>query len=110
MKVWVLLGVFILFQIVAGLFFKAGSYYQKYFIHCFLAANAFGISSTWLLMVIYKHMDANTAIAIGMGASFLLTQLLLAVIYGTNMVFYQWVGIILVVFGATLVSLGAKIK
>ena len=108
MKVVLILGIFILFQIIAGVLFKAGSVHQKYFVHCFLVANVFGMSSTWILMVVYKHMDANTAIAIGGGVSFLLTQLLLMAIFGTNMVFYQWAGIVLIVFGTTLVSLGAK--
>lgn len=108
MRVWIILGMFVLFQIIASLFFKAGSVHEKYFVHFFLAANVFGMSSTWILMVVYKYMDANVAIAIGVGVSFLLTQLLLAVIFGTKMVFYQWVGIVLMFCGTTLVSLGAK--
>jgi multidrug transporter EmrE-like cation transporter len=109
MKVWSILGIFILFQIIANMLFKTGSLNNKYFIPCFIIANVFGMSSTWILMLVYKSLDANVAMAIGGGATFLIVQLFLMIFFGTKMVLYQWAGIVLVGSGIALVSLGAKI-
>ena len=108
MKVWVTLCAFIALQIIANLLFKAGSVFQKYYVHCFVIANVFGISSTWILMTVYKHMDANIAMALGGGISFLLVQFFLMALFGTKMAGSQWAGILMVIIGITLVTAGAK--
>jgi len=79
------IGVFCAMQVIAQLFFKWGSTSDSRWLWGFLAGNAFGFSSIWLLMLIYRSMNVNIALGICSGASFLLAQLALAIISLINL-------------------------
>ena len=100
------IGVFWAMQVIAQLFFKWGSTSEARWLWGFIGGNAFGLTSVWLLMVIYKAMNPNVALGIGMGGSFLLSQLALALVFKSEVSFSQWGGVFAIVAGVILLAAG----
>lgn len=92
-------------QIIAQVFFKWGSISKEKWIAGFLLGNLFGFSSMWLLMIMYKIISPNVALALGAGGAFLFTQLVFYLWLKTSLTFLQWMGILGITFGMILVSL-----
>jgi len=104
-----IIAAFCVMQVIAQLFFKYGSTAPERWLAGFIVANLFGASSTWLLMMVYKQMaNANIALGIAAGLSFLAAQVALAVIFHTNLTWVQVVGILAICIGMTCVSLGGR--
>ena len=80
---WVLvyLAIFWAMQAGAQIFFKWGSMCESRWLWGFLGGNLFGFSSIWLLMLVYKTIDANIALGISTGGAFLLSQSALALAF-----------------------------
>jgi len=105
-KAAVYLIIFWVMQILAQVFFKWGSFSKARWLVGFLIGNFFGFSSMWLLMIMYKLISPNIALALGAGGAFLLTQLVFYWFFKTSLTFLQWIGILGIAFGMVLVSLG----
>jgi multidrug transporter EmrE-like cation transporter len=102
----VIIGIFCAMQVIAQLLFKWGSLSDGRWLWGFLGGNLFGFTSIWLLMLVYKHMNPNTALGICGGASFLLAQLALAVVFRSQVSWVQWAGVVAIVAGMVLLASG----
>lgn len=96
---WLLMAVFWVMQVAAVVLFKYGSTAQARFIPCFIAANIIGITSTWLLMLIFKKTQANVGSALAYGVSFMLVQIALWAGFRKSMTSFQKAGIFIIVIG-----------
>ena len=104
--VWLL--IFWTMQIVAMLLFKFGSTSPARWLPSLLVGNLFGASSIWLLMVLYKTMNHNVAMAVALGGAFLLSQIALAIVFRSGLSLLQYAGVFTITVGMALVSLGAR--
>ncbi|MEI8246208.1 MAG: hypothetical protein WCI51_10280 [Lentisphaerota bacterium] len=102
----IFIGVFWTMQIVAQLFFKWGSSVDSRWIWGFLIGNLFGFSSIWLLMMVYKSMNPNIALAICGGGAFLLSQLVMAIVFRSQVSLTQWLGVFAIVIGMAMLAIG----
>ena len=75
------MAIFVAMQVAAQLFFKWGSGGEGRWLKGFIGGNLFGFSSIWLLMQVYKQVNINLAMGICIGGSFLLSQLVLAIVF-----------------------------
>jgi hypothetical protein len=99
--------IFLAMQVAANLIFKYGSTAPSRFAACFIAGNVIGASSIFLLMRLYERMNANLAMAIGGGATFLIVQFALATAFSSRLSTGQWVGIAAVGVGMAVTALSA---
>lgn len=100
--------VFYAMQVIATLFFKWGSTNDARWLWGFLLGNAFGFSSIWLLMMVYKVMNPNVACGICGGGSFLLSQLALNIVFKSEVSLVQWSGVVVIVAGMLLLTVGKQ--
>ncbi|OGV47973.1 MAG: hypothetical protein A2X49_01310 [Lentisphaerae bacterium GWF2_52_8] len=77
-----LVSTFCLMQTVATLLFKLGSSSQERWLPSFIVANIIGISSTWLLMLMYKNMSPSLALTLAVCLPFIAGQAALAIFFG----------------------------
>lgn len=104
----ILLAIFWAMQVAAAYFFKLGGTAPGRFVPCFLAGNAFGLTSTWLLMLVYKTMNINVALGLATGVAFMLSQIAMGVIFKSVLSPLQIMGVITTVVGVFMLSFGAK--
>lgn len=100
------IGVFCLMQAIAQVLFKWGSVSDDRWLWGFLFGNLFGFSSIWLLMFVYKFINPNIALGICGGGSFLLSQVVLSLVFKTEISLTQWGGIMAIVVGMILLATG----
>jgi len=81
-------------QVIAQIFFKTGSLHPDKWLLFFILGNVFGASSIWFLMMLYKNMNVNIALALATGGSFLLTQIVLSFVFRSSFNWIQIVGIL----------------
>ncbi len=105
-KTTVYLTIFWIMQVLAQVFFKWGSISKEKWITGFLLGNLFGFSSMWLLMLLYRSISPNVALALGAGGAFLLTQFVFCLWLKENLNIFQWIGILGITTGMILVTLG----
>ncbi len=106
-KVLVFLAVFWAMQVIAQIFFKWGSLTEPRFLWGFLGGNLFGFTSIWLLMQLYKSLHPNVALGIAVGGSFLLSQVVLMLVFKSRVLPLQWAGIAAIVVGMLALAGGA---
>ena len=104
----VLLAIFWAMQVAAVYFFKLGGTAPGRWVPCFLAGNAFGLTSTWLLMLIYQSMNINVALGLATGIAFMLSQIFMGVIFKSSLSPLQLAGVITTIAGVFMLSFGAK--
>ena len=92
-------------QVVAQIFFKWGSLADSRWLWGFFGGHLFGVSSIWLLMLIYRAMNPNVALGIGAGGSFLLSQVALAVIFRSSVSAVQCAGILAITAGMVALTI-----
>jgi len=97
--------IFLAMQVAANLIFKYGSMAPSRFTACFVAGNLIGASSVYFLMRIYGRMNANVAMAIGGGATFLIVQFALATVFNSRLSTGQWCGVAAVGLGMAATAL-----
>ncbi|MPM45654.1 hypothetical protein SDC9_92344 [bioreactor metagenome] len=102
--------IYFLLQIGAYLLFKWGSGAPDLYWRGFVLGNVLGITSTLLIIQIYKTMNANLATAVTMGGAFLLVQIAMIVVHRTLPGGLQIAGALLIFTGITMMSLGDGIK
>lgn len=98
--------VFLAMQVIAQLFFKWGSTPNGRWWWGFLGGNLFGFSSIWLLMLVYRSVNPNSALGICGGGSFLLAQLALAIVFSSHISVTQWAGVAAIFIGMLLLAMG----
>ena len=98
--------IFLAMQVAANLIFKYGSGASSRWLPCFIIGNVIGASSIYFMMKLYERLNANLAMAIGGGATFLLVQLALAVAFNSRLSLLQWGGIAAVGIGMAMTALG----
>jgi multidrug transporter EmrE-like cation transporter len=103
-----LLAAFCTMQLACTVLFKFGSTAPSRWVPSFVVANLIGVSSTWMLMLLYRHLHANVAMGLGVGISFMLGQVALALLFRTGLSAVQSAGVALVTLGLVLLSFGAK--
>ena len=106
-----LMGLFAAFwamQVAASMLFKIGSGAPGRWIPCFVVANIIGISSTWLLMMIFRQMQVNVALGLAMGLSFLFSQIAVAVAFNSSLSLLQYGGILGITAGMLMLCLGGR--
>ena len=106
MSTAVVLIIFLAMQVAANLIFKYGSAEPSRWLICFVIGNVIGASSIYFMMKLYERLNANIAMALGGGATFLLVQLALAVTFHSRLSPLQWGGIVTVGIGMALAALG----
>lgn len=99
---------FLLFQVIAVLFFKWGSTAPGYYWREFGFGNTFGITSTLLMINIYKTLPPGITLSICTGGSFLLTQLAMRLFFQAPLSLAQYGGIGMIFIGVTVVALGQQ--
>lgn len=107
MRIAVYLMIFWAMQVVAQVFFKWGSTSEPRWLWGFLGGNLFGFSSIWLLMLLYKEINPNVALGIATGGAFLITQVVLFLVFKTEVAPMQWAGVAAIVFGMIVMLMGA---
>lgn len=106
-RVYAYLIVFWAMQVVAQVFFKWGSTSESRWLSGFLGGNLFGFSSIWLLMLLYKEINPNVALGIATGGAFLITQIVLFLVFKAEVAPMQWAGVVAIVFGMIVMLMGA---
>jgi multidrug transporter EmrE-like cation transporter len=104
----VLLALFVVMQVGANLAFRCGTAVPSRWALCFAAGNALGVASIWLLMHLYTRMDANLALVIGGGGTFLAVQCVMAAVFGARLSSVQWLGVAAVGLGMAVAALGGS--
>ncbi len=99
-----LLLVFWALQIVSQIFFKWGSDTPGRAAWGFLGGQVFGISSIVPLMMLYRAMNVNVAMGIGLGGAFLTSQLAVALVFRSLLVPTQYLGIVAIAAGMFLLA------
>jgi multidrug transporter EmrE-like cation transporter len=93
-------------QCVANLLFKWGSTSDSRWIWGFCGGHLFGVSSLWILMVLYKTMNPNVAFGICFGGMFLVSQIAIAVVFKSGISMVQYAGITSITVGILLLVAG----
>jgi len=95
-------------QVVAQLFFKWGSLTEPRWWVGFLGGNLFGFTSIWLLMLVYRLLSPNLALALATAGAFVFGQIGISLAFKATMAPFQWVGIAVIVLGVAIVALGGE--
>ena len=104
--VW--LAIFWVMQAGAQVLFNLGSQTPgKYWLFWGLG-NIPGASSILLLMQLYKVMNPNLALGLGVGGGFLCGQIALAAIFRSSLSVYQYVAMVTVAAGMALFFVGRR--
>jgi hypothetical protein len=99
---------YFLLQIGAYLLFKWGSSAPGLYWKGFIFGNILGISSTLIMIQIYKCMNANLATAVMMGGGFLLVQIVMTVGCRLTPGIFQISGSLLIFAGIIMMSIANK--
>ena len=96
---------FLLFQVVANVFFKWGGAAPQNYWKGFVLGNAVGITSIVFLLGMYRSMPAAAVIAIGTGGTFLLNQLTMRFLYREPLSPAATAGLVLIFIGILMTAL-----
>ena len=95
---------FLAFQIVAHTLFKWGSLVSQNYWWGFILGNLLGITSIIFMIGMYKSLPAASAIAIGMGGTFVLNQLFMFLIFHEKINLVALLGMFMIFTGILAVS------
>ena len=98
-----LVGYYVI-NLAASLCFKEGGTEPSRRLFYFIVGNAFGITSTALLMGVYARMNVNLAMVLATSGGFVLVQLVFWLVYHTPLTGVQCLGILLVAIGTAMAS------
>jgi multidrug transporter EmrE-like cation transporter len=93
-------------QAIAQIFFKWGSATPGRWLYGFFGGHAFGVSSIWLLMLLYRTMNPNVALGLGIGGGFLLAQVVVAALFHSRVSLLQCAGILAIAAGMLMLTAG----
>lgn len=90
--------------LAANLCFKEGGTDASRRLFYFVIGNAFGITSTALLMGVYARMNVNLAMVLATSGTFVLVQSAFWIVYHSPLTWLQCLGIGLVAVGTAMAS------
>jgi multidrug transporter EmrE-like cation transporter len=102
------LSVFWVMYAITFVIFKFGTTKPSRKLPCFIAGNVFGVSATWVLMMLYRTMNANIALGLCLGGGFVISQLALALIFRSNLKPLQYAGALTVALGIFVMVVGGN--
>lgn len=100
----ILLSGFLLLNLAASICFKEGGTDAAHRLHYFIGGNLLGISSTALMMGLYKRMNVNMAMVLATCGSSVVVQLTFWRLYHTPLTGLQVAGIALTVLGTAIAT------
>ena len=80
-------------QVLSQLCLKWGSTTSSRWLWGFAGGNIFGLTSVFMLMLAYKSMNPNTAFGVCTGGAFILSQLMLSILFRSELTSVQWAGL-----------------
>lgn len=104
MPVYFSLLLFFALQIAAQLCFKMGAVLPRWFQPFFWGGNALGIVSIIFMVQIHKMLPPHIAIALTFGGLFVLTQLMLYLVFRAQVNWCQWGGMALILTGILITA------
>jgi multidrug transporter EmrE-like cation transporter len=102
------LGTFWAMQATAQLLFAYGSRTPGRGTIGFILGNVFGASSIIFLMILYKAMNPNLALALGSAGGFLCAQGAIALLFRIPLSPLQYIAMVAIAGGMAAFSLGSK--
>jgi multidrug transporter EmrE-like cation transporter len=105
MQTGINVAIFLVTQIALAIAFKWGSATPKYYWWGFAIGNAFGLISTLAYINVFKHINANLAVALCSGGAFLAVQIALAVIFQQQVSLGAAAGGAMIVIGIVMMAL-----
>ena len=104
----VYLIVFWIMQAGAQVLFKYGAEIPGRYALFFVLGNIPGASSILILMQLYKVMNPNLALGLGIGGGFLLGQIALAVVFRSSLSWPQYAAMLTIALGMIVFSVSSK--
>jgi hypothetical protein len=102
------IGIFLLLQIFVQVTFKWGSLNEANWLPGFIVANLVSVSSTWFMMVSYKHLNPNIAYGIAISSIFICSQVALSLVFNIKMAPLQWIILVVIAVCMVLFTLMGK--
>ncbi len=99
------IGMFLLFQVIANLLFKWGSTDPAYYWWGFALGNAVGVTSIIFMLGMYRAMPAAAVIAVGVGGTFLLNQIVMNLVFRERLTPAAVAGLVLILIGILMTTL-----
>ncbi len=99
------IGMFLLFQVIANLLFKWGSTDPAYYWWGFALGNAVGVTSIIFMLGMYRAMPAAAVIAVGVGGTFLLNQIVMNLVFREKLTPAAVAGLVLILVGILMTTL-----
>ena len=99
------ISVFVTMQVLVSIIFKWGSTDKSRWLWSFIIANIVALISTWFLMIAYKYLNTNITYGICVGATFIITQIALSLVYKSKMSLAQWALLVVITVCMTLFTL-----
>ncbi len=98
-------GIFLVTQIALAIAFKWGSSTPGRYWWGFLIGNGFGLISTLAYINVFKHMNANLAVAVCSGGAFVVVQIALALVFQQQIGWLPSLGALLIVVGIAMMAI-----
>ncbi len=105
----ILLVVYWATQGVAGVLFKFGSTSEARWVPSFVAGNLICAASIWFMMLLYRTMNPNVALGLGVGGAFLTIQFAIVLVFKSGLSLMQYGGLLAITAGMLLLTLGGKV-
>lgn len=102
------LVIFWVMQAGAQVLFKYGSEVPGRYVLFFILGNIPGASSILILMQLYRIMNPNLALGLGIGGGFLCGQIALAIIFRSSLSVQQYIGMLAITTGMLLFTIGKR--
>ena len=102
------IAIFLLFQVIACVFFKWGSLAPEKYWYGFGFGNLFGMVSIIMLINVYKVLHPSAVLAICTGGAFVLSQIALLAVYRQAISLGGWAGIALITAGIMVFAFTAQ--
>jgi hypothetical protein len=102
------LVIFWVMQAAAQVLFKLGTVMPGKYALFFILGNMPGVSSILLLMQLYKVMNPNVALGLGLGGGFLCAQAALAVIFRSSLSWQQYIAMVAIAAGMAMFTVARK--
>ena len=99
------IGLFLLCQVIANLLFKWGSSDPACYWWGFALGNAVGVTSIIFMLGMYRAMPAALVIAVGVGGTFLLNQIVMNLVFREKLTPAAMVGLVLIFIGILMTTL-----
>jgi drug/metabolite transporter (DMT)-like permease len=105
---FVLFAVYYALNTLAFTISVLGGTSESLWLPLFILTNVVGMTGTWILMQLYKRMDANIATAVTLGGGFLITQIVISLLFKTELSVIQYIGVFVIACGLFFMVKGER--